>query len=136
MSIWTMMVLPLLGALLIFPLKANISKWIALGVSLVVFMMSVIMAWNFDSWGSSTSGYMQSVPWINSLGITLDVGVDSVAMMLVLLTTLLTPLCVWGSFSSIIKRRREYYAWLLILETAMLGVFVLKISSCFMLVLN
>ncbi len=123
MSIWMMMILPLIGAVCIFSLKASISKWIALGVSSLVFGMSIWMIFQFDGWGSAKTGFIESVPWINSMGITLDVGVDAVAFMLVLLTTLLTPLCVWGSFSSITKRRREFYAWLLILETAMIGVF-------------
>jgi NADH-quinone oxidoreductase subunit M len=81
------------------------------------------MATKFNHWGDSTFGFVTHVSWLNELGITLDVGVDSVAMLLVLLTTLLTPLCVWGSFSAITDRKREFYAWLLILETAMLGVF-------------
>ena len=65
------------------------------------------------------------------MGITLDLGVDSVAMLLVLLTTLLTPLCVWGSFTAITNRRREYYAWLRILDTAMLGVCAAQDLSLF-----
>ena len=40
-----------------------------------------------------------------------------------LLTTLLMPLCVWGSFTAIKERVREYYAWLVLLEAAMIGVF-------------
>ena len=124
MTLWMLMLLPLLGAACIYPSRASISKWIALVVSLVVFVISVLMAVQFDCWGNSSGTcFKSSIPWINVLGITLDVGVDSVALLLVLLTTLLTPLCVWSSFTAITKRRREYYAWLLILETAMLGVF-------------
>ena len=81
------------------------------------------MAIQYGKWGTSLDGFVSHVPWLNSMGITLDLGVDSVAMMLVLLTTLLTPLCVWGSFTAITNRKREFYAWLLILETAMIGVF-------------
>jgi NADH-quinone oxidoreductase subunit M len=123
MSLWVLLLLPLIGAAAIFLLKAQLSKWIAFGVSLVVFVISVLMAVQFGQWGSSLDGFVSHVSWLGSLGITLDVGVDSVAMLLVLLTTLLTPLCVWGSFTAITNRQREYYAWLLILESAMLGVF-------------
>jgi NADH-quinone oxidoreductase subunit M len=118
-----LMLLPLVGASCIFLTKASIAKWIALGVSFIVLIVSILMAVQFDQWGTPQSGLVSHVAWLSQLGVTLDVGVDSVAMLLVLLTTLLTPLCVWGSFTAITSRRKEYYAWLLILETAMLGVF-------------
>ncbi len=123
MSLWLLLIIPLLGAASIFLAKASLAKWISLGVSTVVFVISVLMAVQFDQWGAAQSGLISHVSWLSQLGVTLDVGVDSVALLLVLLTTLLTPLCVWGSFSAITSRRKEYYAWLLILETAMLGVF-------------
>jgi NADH-quinone oxidoreductase subunit M len=123
MSLWLLLLIPLVGAACVFLSKASIAKWISLGVSTFVFVISILMAVQFDQWGSAQSGLMSHVPWLGSLGITLDLGVDSVAMLLVLLTTLLTPLCVWGSFTAITSRRKEYYAWLLILESAMLGVF-------------
>ena len=124
MSLWYLMLLPLVGAAAIFVGKSSVSKWIALGVSTVVFVISIVMAIQFAPiWGTSLDGFTSHVPWLNKLGVTLDLGVDSVAMMLVLLTTLLTPLCVLGSFSAITFRVKEYYAWLLILETAMVGVF-------------
>ena len=124
MSLWYLIVLPLVGAAAIFVGKSSISKWIALGVSALVFAISLVMAFQFAPiWGTNLDGFVNHSPWLTNLGITLDVGVDSVAMMLVLLTTLLTPLCVWGSFSAISSRVKEYYAWLLILETAMIGVF-------------
>lgn len=123
MSLWYLLLLPLIGAASIFICKSSVSKWIALVTSTVVLLMSLMMAAQFNHWGNSTYGFVSHVSWLNAQGITLDVGVDSVALLLVLLTTLLTPLCIWGSFSAITKRKREYYAWLLILETAMLGVF-------------
>ena len=124
MSLWYLILLPLAGAAAVFVGKSTLSKWIALGVSTIVFAISGVMAFQFATfWGTPTIGLDSNTPWLNQMGITLGLGVDSVAMMLVLLTTLLTPLCVWGSFSSIKSRVKEYYAWLLILETAMIGVF-------------
>ncbi len=124
MTPWLLLLIPLIGAAAIFLTKAELSKWISLGVSLFVFVISILMSVQFEQWGSMDTGLRSETSWINSMGLTLDLGADSVAMMLVLLTTLLTPLCVWGSFSAITSRRKEYYAWLLILETAMLGVFL------------
>ena len=123
MSLWYLLLLPLIGAACIFVSKSSAAKWIALVVSAVVFVLSILMAVQFGHWGSPLNDFVSHSPWLSSLGITLDIGVDSVAMLLVLLTTLLTPLCVWGSFTAITSRKREFYAWLLILETAMLGVF-------------
>ena len=124
MSPWLLLLLPVAGAIAIFLTKAEFSKWISLTVSLLVFVISILMAVQFTQWSKQGTGLRTELPWLNDLGVTLDLGADSVAMMLVLLTTLLVPLCVWGSFSAITSRRREYYAWLLILETAMLGVFL------------
>ncbi len=123
MSMWLLLLVPLVGAASIFLAKASLAKWISLCVSSFVFVISVLMAVQFNQWGTAQTGFVSHVSWLSQLGVTLDVGVDSVAMLLVLLTTLLTPLCVWGSFTAITSRRKEYYAWLLILETAMLGVF-------------
>ena len=123
MTLWYLLLLPLIGAVSIFALQAKAAKWIAMAVSSVVFVLSIVMAAQFNQWGTAGTGFISHYSWLNIFGVTLDIGVDSVAMMLVLLTTLLTPLCVWGSFSAITSRKREYYAWLLILETAMLGVF-------------
>ena len=123
MTLWLLLLIPFVGAACIFVAKASIAKWIALGVSSLVLVVSILMAVQFDQWGTSQTGLVSHISWLTQLGVTLDVGVDSVALLLVLLTTLLTPLCVWGSFTAITSRRKEYYAWLLILETAMLGVF-------------
>ena len=124
MSPWLLMLIPIVGAIAIFLTKAVLAKWISLGASLLVFVISILMAVQFEQWGYMGIGLRSETSWLNEMGLTLDLGADSVAMMLVLLTTLLVPLCVWGSFSAITFRRQEYYAWLLILETAMLGVFL------------
>ena len=106
MTPWLLLLIPLIGAAAIFLTKAELSKWISLGVSLFVFVISILMSVQFEQWGSMGTGLRSETSWINSMGLTLDLGADSVAMMLVLLTTLLTPLCVWGSFSAITSRRK------------------------------
>ena len=122
MSLWFLILFPLVCAVFIFPLRATYAKWIALGVSTIVLVVSIMMSVQFE-WTTAEHGLRSDVQWFNFFEISLNLGVDSVALLLVLLTTLLTPLCVWGSFSAITSRRREYYAWLLILEAAMIGVF-------------
>jgi len=61
--------------------------------------------------------------WIKSFGVTYHFGVDGMSVLLVLLTTLLGVLASWSSFSYIKDREKEYYAWLLVLQTGMIGVF-------------
>ncbi|UCG33525.1 MAG: NADH-quinone oxidoreductase subunit M [Phycisphaerales bacterium] len=70
------------------------------------------------------------VPWLgeesgtlSAIDVSYKVGVDGISVWLVLLTTLLTPLVVWGSFSGIRERVKEYYALMLVLESGMIGVF-------------
>ncbi len=107
-------------------------RLIALGTSLVTFILAVVA---FSMFGQSvtSSGQAggfhleQSVAWIgggeSDVDIRYHVGIDGVSVWLVLLTTFLTPLAIWGSFSAITKRARGYYALLLLLEVGMLGVF-------------
>lgn len=67
-----------------------------------------------------------SIPWLKDMGITLSVGVDSISMLLILLTALLGPICVLASFTAIKDRVRTYYSWLLILQGMMVGVFAAR----------
>jgi NADH-quinone oxidoreductase subunit M len=63
-------------------------------------------------------------PWFNQLGINYHMGIDGLAMLLIILTTLLTLVSILVSWDPIQKREREYYIWILVLETGMIGVFV------------
>lgn len=102
-------------------LVATIGSLAALGATLVACLPA-----NFD-WERSADFHMvETLPLVPELGITLSVGVDSVAMLLIILTALLGPLCVIGSFSAITKKVRTYYAWLMILQAAMVGVFAAR----------
>src|SRR6185369_13715692 len=60
------------------------------------------------------------------LGLSFSLGIDSISLWLILLTVLLMPLAVAASFGSIHERQKEYYAWMLALMVAMLGVFVAR----------
>ena len=72
----------------------------------------------------------EGVRWLGGDGVAAaidiryHVGIDGVSMWLLLLTTFLTPLAIWGSFTGITTRVKEFYALMLLLETGMLGVFV------------
>lgn len=64
------------------------------------------------------------LPWIPSLHINYYLGMDGVSLLMVLMTTLIWPFVVGVSFREITDRAREYYCWVLIMETAVLGVFL------------
>ncbi len=123
-----MLLVPLAGAAAIVLAPARQAKWIALLATTATFAHSVILAFAFEHWHDGGFGLAASIPWLGleSIGITFTFGADSVALLLVLLTTLLVPLCVWGSFTAISERVKEYYAWLLVIEAAMVGVFVAR----------
>ncbi len=123
-----LVLVPLAGAILVAIAPARQAKWIALGVTTVTFGHSVVLGLAFDRWGSAGFGLEAAVPWLGSeaIGVAFSFGADTVAMLLVLLTTLLMPLCVWGSFSAITQRVKEYYGWLLVIEAAMVGVFLAR----------
>ncbi|MCI0362833.1 MAG: NADH-quinone oxidoreductase subunit M [Phycisphaerales bacterium] len=122
-----LLIVPLLGAAALVVAPARHAKWIALVASTIAFVLSIIMAVRFGPlWTSREFNQIGWVGLIDAFGIRLSLGADSVSMLLVLLTTMLMPLCIWGSFSSITQRLREYYGWMLVIETAMVGVFIAR----------
>ncbi len=115
--------LPLLGAAVIFFVTEGAIRWVALAVSLVEFVISLPLWLAFDP---SVAGmqFTEHVSWVTSPPINYALGVDGISMPLVLLTTLITPFCVLTSWRAIETRLREFMAVLLVMETAMIGVFV------------
>jgi NADH-quinone oxidoreductase subunit M len=118
-----LILIPLLGVLPLVFLPAERAKWVATIVTAVAFVVSIIAAVQFTHWGDGDFGFATEIGWLSSVGVTLNMHADSVSMMLVLLTTFLMPICVIGSFSAVTTRQKEYYAWLLVLQAAMTGVF-------------
>lgn len=124
---------PLVAAvlLLLFPKgKSNAIKYFATGAMLVDFLISLTLWFGWDKAqkvadAAKSQWLFEEGPhsWITSLGASYHFGVDGVSMLLVLLTTFLGVLAAWSSWKYIQKREKEYYIWLLILQTGMLGVF-------------
>ena len=123
-----LLLIPLGGVVGVVVAPARQAKWIALLATTITFVHSVILAVAFKHWHDGGFGLEAVVEQLGleSIGIRFSFGVDSVALLLVLLTTLLMPLCVWGSFSAITARVKEYYSWLLVIEAAMVGVFLAR----------
>jgi len=117
--------LPLAGAviLLFIPKSAETAiKITALLASLASFAVSLPLFFLFDP-ASSGMQFIERYTWLPDLGITYQLGIDGISLFLVLLTTFLTVICIYGSFGVVKKKLKAYMFSFLFLETGMLGVF-------------
>ncbi len=115
---------PLAGALLLmlFPRRDRDIRIFALVISLLTFVLSLHLPVHFHR--SLTDFQFQiDRQWVTTPNIHYHMGIDGISMWLVVLTTFLTPLCVLISWTSIHERVKEFFILLLILETALIGVF-------------
>ena len=119
-----LMLIPLAGAIAILVTPAGKAKWVAAAFSALVLGYNIVLAIIYPVWGTADYGFAAQFEWLTMLNITFSLGMDSVSMLLVLLTTLMSLLAIVGAFSDIKTRRREFYAWILLLEAAMIGVFI------------
>ena len=121
--------LPVAGALAtvgysLLPSKRESNyKWIALAFSIVDFGLSLLLIRGVGA-GTADFRFVEDVLWIGSIGAHYHIGVDGISLWLVLLTTLLMPIAILSSWTAIQKRQLSYYMFLLLLLSAMIGVFV------------
>ncbi|MGE4219620.1 MAG: NADH-quinone oxidoreductase subunit M [Alphaproteobacteria bacterium] len=121
--------MPLVGALVLLLIPrgadedvANQARWGALWVSLVTFVISLELWFRFDS-STADFQFVEKIEWLPAYNISYQMGVDGISVLFVLLSTLLTPLCVLASWDAIQSRVREYMIAFLVLETMMVGMF-------------
>jgi len=120
---------PLVGALVVAGLptgKDLLAKQIALGTSLVALVIAIIAAAQFKPNGARFQGNL-SWTWISSFGVHFAVGVDGIALVLVLLIGVLVPVVIvasWNDETPGNRSPRAFFGWLLVLEVMMVGVFV------------
>jgi NADH-quinone oxidoreductase subunit M len=118
--------LPLLGALVLLLVPKDRRRVFEIG-SLVVMIVSLLASlpfWFGYDRASDAVQWAGAWNWIPSLGVKFSVGMDGISLLLWLLTTFIGPIAIACSFSSIEERHKEYYIWMLVLQTAMLGVFI------------
>jgi NADH-quinone oxidoreductase subunit M len=118
--------LPIVGALFIALLRndeagARNARWIALWTTLITFVVSLQIVWNFDS-GLSEFQFVEKRAWLGGFG-TYHLGVDGISLPLVILTTAIMPICIGASWRSVRMMVREYMIAFLVLETLMVGTF-------------
>ncbi len=119
-----MIFLPLAGMITVMLLPKDNTRalrWTSVAFSLAPLVLSVWMLAAYD-WTTSTMQFTERFSWIPTLSIQYALGVDGISVPLVLLTTLLSFLCIVASFN-IENRVKEYMAFFLLLETGMIGVF-------------
>src|SRR3954468_885927 len=131
-----LLTIPLIGAVALMLIPARHStteggvetpaaRQVGFWFFLLEFLVSLGLWWSFNP---ADTGWQAGIdlPWIPSWGARFTLGVDGIALMMVLLTTFIMPLSVLGSFTSIRTKVRSYYALLLVLTTGMLGVFLAR----------
>ncbi len=114
--------LPLVGAIAVLLLSERWARVIALGTTLATLFVSVPLYLNFDK-TSSALQFVEVQPWITSWNVTYGMGVDGISLPFIFLSVLMSVLCVSASWTAVQKRLREFYAALLVAETAMIGLF-------------
>jgi NADH-quinone oxidoreductase subunit M len=126
-----LLIVPTLGAVLcaLLPDAKSARLW-ALVVSLSTAAVAGVLAFQFD-WGAGNARVVygagdMSLMQVSTINFGFKLAMDAVSLWLVLLTVLLMPLSIAASFDSIKERQKEYYAWMLVLLMAMLGVFVAR----------
>src|SRR2546428_7601643 len=124
----SLIILPDLGslALLVFrddePHRATIQR-IALVVSVLVFAETLLL-WSRFNAGTADFQFVERRNWIPSFGISYVVGVDGISLLLLVLTGFLTPLALLSSWESVRQKTKTFCVFVLLLEAAMMGVFV------------
>src|SRR5262245_31186541 len=117
---------PLAGALILLLVdkrNENTIRWIANIVTLIGFAVSVPLWFWYQPSGADFQ-FVERAPWIPSIGAEYFLGVDGLAVLLILLTTMMGFIAVLSSWTAITERVKEYYIFLLVLQTGMLGAFM------------
>jgi len=117
---------PLVGAvLLLFVSKhsEDTIRWIANGFALLGFLVSLPL-WFWLDVATTDWQFVEKMDWIPSIGAQYFVGVDGFSSLLILLATLMGVIAILSSWTAITERVKEYYIFLLVLQTGMIGAFV------------
>ncbi len=120
------MAVPLIFAMFVVALPARQARTVALAGTMLALFAAVVAMFTFPWIDAGAYYFEERFDWLPQLGLSFSVGVDGVALMLVGLTALLGPICVLASTTAITQRLKTYYAWLLILQAAMTGVFIAR----------
>jgi NADH-quinone oxidoreductase subunit M len=125
----TIGLIPLVGALVVAFLPASLAdkaKHVALGFSVVALLFTVAAALQFRADSTEQFQLQEKHSWIELFGASYAVGVDGIALVLIVMAVVLVPVCLlaaWHDVPEVGKRQQNYFALMLVLETFMVGVF-------------
>lgn len=114
---------PVLGMVAVLASGEERARRIAFAVALIEFVVSVPL-WYLFSTASAEFQFGKMGEWIPAWGIGYRVGIDGISILLVLLTTLLSPIAILGSYKYIQDRQKTFYSMMLLLQTGVIGAFV------------
>lgn len=120
---------PLIGVLAILLLKRfnqespERIKQIALTTSVMTFVISLLVLGMYNA-GIASLQLIDRIRWIPAWGIEYHLGIDGLSILMLLLTTLITPLAIYSSYDAITQQVKQYYIFMLLLEIGMIGVFL------------
>jgi NADH-quinone oxidoreductase subunit M len=118
----SLIALPLLAAFLVFFVKGNTARNLALAFSVIEFLLSLLAVYHYKC--DPECGLLNyNTAWVKSLGIHFSVGLDGLSILLVLLTTFLVPLIILSSFKNTYANPQNFYGLMLIMQMALVGVF-------------
>ena len=123
----SLILLPLVGSLFLLFIKDNASKnyqntkYVALFVSFANFLISIYLWYLFDN-STSEFQFIENKQWLKGF-VNYTIGIDGISILFILLTTLITPLCIISIINSITSRVKEFLIAILVMESLMIGVF-------------
>jgi NADH-quinone oxidoreductase subunit M len=121
--------IPLIGAAVVALLPAGVTdraRDVALGFSLVTLVLGIAAALQFKIGSGSQFQLTEQHQWIPQFGVSYALGVDGIALVMILMALVLTPVCILAAWHDVPeggKREKNYFALMLALETFMVGVF-------------
>ena len=116
-----LILIPALTAIAVLATKNNSAKQLAL-IGAVAELVLTVTIWKLFE-NNATSQFGFSYQWIQSLGISFSGGIDGISLLLVILTALLTPLIILSTFRQPYKNASAFYALILFMQAALVGVF-------------
>jgi NADH-quinone oxidoreductase subunit M len=120
MILSVMILLPLASAVICLFVSASAARWIALGATFALLALGIDLWASYDIGGDQWQ-FVEKVPLFGQFGWNL--GIDGIALMLIVLSVFLMPICILASWDAIEKRVPEYMAAFLLMEALMIGVF-------------
>jgi NADH-quinone oxidoreductase subunit M len=117
--------LPIVGGFLVMALgdrRVSAARWLALAISVVTLALCVPLYLGFDG-STAAFQFQQNLPWIPAFNARYSIGVDGIALPLIILTAFITVPVIIAAWTSVTKRVAQYYAAFLIMEGLMIGVF-------------